>query len=78
MANAGTIQVVQHHADAEESERKVTWLEFFYDLIYVATLIQLGNTPQRGCLRQQFPAACARLHPGLVGLDGHDLLHEPL
>ena len=44
MANAGNIQVVQHHAAAEESERKVTWLELFYDLIYVATLIQLGNT----------------------------------
>ena len=24
--------------------RKVTWLELFYDLVYVATLIQLGNT----------------------------------
>ncbi|MEM7033704.1 MAG: low temperature requirement protein A [Chloroflexota bacterium] len=28
----------------EEEERKVTWLELFYDLVYVATLIQLGNT----------------------------------
>ena len=27
-----------------EEERKVTWLELFYDLVYVATLIQLGNT----------------------------------
>ena len=27
-----------------EAERKVTWLELFYDLVYVATLIQLGNT----------------------------------
>lgn len=25
-------------------ERKVTWLELFYDLVYVATLIQLGNS----------------------------------
>lgn len=25
-------------------DRKVTWLELFYDLVYVATLIQLGNT----------------------------------
>ncbi|MGB0386324.1 MAG: low temperature requirement protein A [Ardenticatenaceae bacterium] len=25
-------------------ERKVTWLELFYDLVYVATIIQLGNT----------------------------------
>lgn len=24
-------------------ERKVTWLELFYDLVYVATIIQLGN-----------------------------------
>jgi low temperature requirement protein LtrA len=24
-------------------ERKVGWLELFYDLIYVATIIQLGN-----------------------------------
>ena len=26
-----------------ESERKVTWLELFYDLVYVAAIIQLGN-----------------------------------
>lgn len=26
-----------------KEERKVTWLELFYDLVYVATLIQLGN-----------------------------------
>jgi low temperature requirement protein LtrA len=25
-------------------ERRVAWLELFYDLVYVATLIQLGNT----------------------------------
>ena len=24
-------------------ERRVTWLELFYDLVYVATFIQLGN-----------------------------------
>ena len=24
-------------------ERKVTWLELFYDLVYVAAIIQLGN-----------------------------------
>ena len=28
----------QHH-----EERKVTWIELFYDLVYVATAIQLGN-----------------------------------
>ncbi len=32
---------VQGRHGAEE--RKVTWLELFYDLVYVATLIQLGN-----------------------------------
>jgi low temperature requirement protein LtrA len=26
-----------------EEERKVTWLELFYDLVYVAIIIQLGN-----------------------------------
>jgi low temperature requirement protein LtrA len=26
-----------------EEERRVTWLELFYDLVYVATVIQLGN-----------------------------------
>jgi low temperature requirement protein LtrA len=30
------------HGDQEE-ERKVGWLELFYDLIYVATIIQLGT-----------------------------------
>lgn len=30
-----------HHAG--EEERKVTWLELFYDLVYVAAIIQLGN-----------------------------------
>ena len=32
------------HAETFGSERKVTWLELFYDLVYVATLIQLGNS----------------------------------
>ena len=27
----------------ERDERKISWLELFYDLIYVATIIQLGN-----------------------------------
>lgn len=32
------------HTDLpEHEERKVTWLELFYDLVYVATVIQLGN-----------------------------------
>ena len=26
-----------------EAERRVTWLELFYDLVYVAAIIQLGN-----------------------------------
>jgi low temperature requirement protein LtrA len=29
---------------SEEEARKVTWLELFYDLIYVATLVQLGDS----------------------------------
>ncbi len=33
-----------HTAHAGEHERKVTWLELFYDLVYVAAIIQLGNT----------------------------------
>ncbi|MFP4436132.1 MAG: low temperature requirement protein A [Chloroflexaceae bacterium] len=32
-----------HTAHKTEEERKVTWLELFYDLVYVATIIQLGN-----------------------------------
>jgi low temperature requirement protein LtrA len=32
-----------HQVSSLEEERKVTWLELFYDLVYVATLIQLGN-----------------------------------
>lgn len=31
------------HCPAPGKERKVGWLELFYDLIYVATIIQLGN-----------------------------------
>lgn len=31
-----------HNAD-EGEERRVSWLELFYDLVYVATLIQVGN-----------------------------------
>ena len=31
------------HAEIFGPERRVTWLELFYDLVYVATLIQLGN-----------------------------------
>ena len=32
-----------HQAHDGDEERKVTWLELFYDLVYVATLIQLGD-----------------------------------
>jgi len=31
------------HRHAHGETRKVTWLELFYDLVYVAVLIQLGN-----------------------------------
>ncbi len=31
------------HRHAHGEARKVTWLELFYDLVYVAVLIQLGN-----------------------------------
>lgn len=31
------------HRQAHDETRKVTWLELFYDLVYVAVLIQLGN-----------------------------------
>ena len=30
-------------SETETTSRKVTWLELFYDLVYVAALIQLGN-----------------------------------
>ncbi len=33
----------QLHTPDAHTERKVAWLELFYDLIYVATIIQLGN-----------------------------------
>ena len=33
----------QLHSPGHGKERKVGWLELFYDLIYVATIIQLGN-----------------------------------
>lgn len=32
-----------HQNISQDEERRVTWLELFYDLVYVATLIQLGN-----------------------------------
>ncbi|MBV7330011.1 low temperature requirement protein A [Chloroflexi bacterium TSY] len=32
-----------HTEQTGEEERKVTWLELFYDLVYVATIIQMGN-----------------------------------
>lgn len=32
-----------HQAHSGTEERKVSWLELFYDLVYVATIIQLGN-----------------------------------
>ncbi len=31
------------HTSARDSEKRVEWVELFYDLIYVATIIQLGN-----------------------------------
>lgn len=32
-----------HQKTHDHEERKVTWLELFYDLVYVAAIIQLGN-----------------------------------
>ena len=31
------------HTAAHGEEKKVTWLELFYDLVFVAAFIQLGN-----------------------------------
>ncbi|MCU0497997.1 MAG: low temperature requirement protein A [Anaerolineae bacterium] len=36
-------QPPQLHIGERESQRKVTWTELFYDLVFVATLVQLGN-----------------------------------
>ena len=41
------------HTAAHGSEKKVGWVELFYDLIYVATIIQLGNALSQ--------------HPGILG-----------
>jgi low temperature requirement protein LtrA len=38
----------------EHNERKVTWLELFYDLVYVATLIQLGDLLSENVTRAGF------------------------
>lgn len=35
--------IPQFHLPSEHAEKKVTWLELFYDLIFVASFIQLGN-----------------------------------
>ncbi len=42
------------HTPAHGHEKKVEWVELFYDLIYVATIIQLGNALSH--------------HPDLTGL----------
>ncbi len=44
MASVRWLSPTLHTAHAGEHERKVTWLELFYDLVYVAAIIQLGNT----------------------------------
>ena len=31
------------HTHSDKKEKKVTWLELFYDLVYVAAFIQLGD-----------------------------------
>ena len=44
MASSRWLPPTLHTAGEGEHERKVTWLELFYDLVYVAAIIQLGNT----------------------------------
>ncbi len=44
MASSRWLSPTLHTAHEGEHERKVTWLELFYDLVYVAAIIQLGNT----------------------------------
>jgi low temperature requirement protein LtrA len=44
MASSRWLPPTLHTAHEGEHERKVTWLELFYDLVYVAAIIQLGNT----------------------------------
>jgi low temperature requirement protein LtrA len=44
MASSRWLPPTLHTAHEGENERKVTWLELFYDLVYVAAIIQLGNT----------------------------------
>ncbi len=42
MAASGAITSGAPHLNTD-SHRKVSWLELFYDLVYVATVVQLGN-----------------------------------
>jgi low temperature requirement protein LtrA len=39
-----TAKTAHQASEIFDPERKVTWLELFYDLVYVATLIQFGNS----------------------------------
>jgi low temperature requirement protein LtrA len=41
--HAAIFRPPQLHTGEEGHQRRVTWMELFYDLVYVATLVQLGN-----------------------------------
>ncbi|MDZ4765345.1 MAG: hypothetical protein SGI73_12400 [Chloroflexota bacterium] len=41
--HAAVFRPPQLHTGEEGHQRRVTWMELFYDLVYVATLVQLGN-----------------------------------
>eukprot|EP00039_Didymoeca_costata_P027182 m.17681 g.17681 ORF g.17681 m.17681 type:complete len:609 (-) comp6081_c0_seq1:65-1891(-) len=43
-------ELLVHWNVAEEHERKASWHELFYDLVYVAAIIQLGNAMKYGGL----------------------------
>ncbi|GEM_PF-1790894 len=62
------------HVGEREEHRKATWLELFYDLVYVATIVQLGNFLSDNVSLQGAFGIQRSIHPDLVVVGGDDVL----
>lgn len=63
--------IPQLHVPSEHAEKKATWLELFYDLIFVAAFIQMGNSLSEKVSFASFVGFCAMFIPLWVAWSGY-------
>lgn len=62
----------------ENKERKATWLELFFDLVFVAVVAQLSHSLAEDVSAKGCPEILPLVRPRMVGLDWIDVLQRSI